>query len=171
MQNIRAVVAFLTCTAAVVLILIHPSTSFSFTGDTVPCKGVNVTGYPKMKEQFQRCNTSIYAGYQQRKETPEGYAPLICTVQCAFIEDKLIDTKTGLLNKAGLDNYKAMFDHMPETVRKDIKKAFYDCFDKHKSDVVYQVKKPTECNGITGIAFCIKIGIDGVCNPAEKDEE
>lgn len=40
-------------------------------------------------------------------------------------------------------------------------------------DTVYNVKTPTECGGIAGTAICIKMGIDGICNPdsGDKDEE
>ncbi|XP_021968229.1 uncharacterized protein LOC110863276 isoform X2 [Folsomia candida] len=154
-----------------VLAITELSFSFSFNGETVPCKGVNVTGYPKMKEQYKRCNKTVYDGYKKRGETAEMVPALLCTAQCVFIEDKLVNTKTGMLNKAGLDNYKEMFDHIPELVRKDIKKVFYDCFETNKNSTVYDAKKPNECSGITNVAICVKAGIDGICNPESADEE
>lgn len=62
-----------------------------------------------------------------------------------------MNTKTGMLNKAGLDNYKEMFDHIPELVRKDIKKVFYDCFETNKSK-----KSHTYRDKNLGICICVQ---------------
>jgi hypothetical protein len=63
---------------------------FSFDGSTIPCRGVNVTGYPKMKEQFESCNKTTYENFMKRGESTEGFGPMLCTAQCVFVEDELV---------------------------------------------------------------------------------